>query len=152
MPETDERAARAKVHRKTWLIVVVACCAAALGAGIVGWVFSGRPAQAVGESAPVVQSTLTLDTFVVNLKGNERAYLRTGMTLALARPLAKNKQAPMALIRDTILDVLTMEKPEQLLQPEGKRQLKLAILAALTERAPELGVKDVYFTEFLVQM
>ena len=101
------------------------------------------------------ESTLALETFIVNLKGGERAYLRVGVTLALTHPLPKQKDeggASVALVRDTILDVLTTASPEQLLQPEGKHQLKTQVLDGLNQRAPDLGVKDVYFTEFLVQM
>jgi len=76
-----------------------------------------------------------------------------GITLGLSRPPAKaNEALPVALVRDTILSVLTPARPEQLLQAEGKQKLKADLLAALKERVPQLGVEDVYFTEFLVQM
>lgn len=155
MPDPQTSTAPAKTQKKTWLIVVVACAAALGGTGIVALLRSSSPAQSAVESAPGVESTLVLDTFVVNLKGDERAYLRAGITLALTHPLPKNKaggEASIALVRDTVLDVLTTERAEGLLQPEGKRRLKTEVLDALTQRAPELGVKDVYFTEFLVQM
>jgi len=46
---------------------------------------------------------------------------------------------------------LTVCKAEALLTPSGKQQLKKNILDALNQNVPELGVRDVYFTEFLVQ-
>jgi flagellar basal body-associated protein FliL len=102
------------------------------------------------------EATFPLETFVVNLAGsNQRAYLRIGITLGLEHPLPTRHQAedvPTALVRDTILSVLSTAQPEQLLQPEGKRQLKEELLSALQQKVPQIAVKDVYFTEFLVQM
>jgi flagellar FliL protein len=59
--------------------------------------------------------------------------------------------APNALVRDTILSILTATKPDDVMTAEGKKQLKQRLLDALQERAPELEVREVYFTEFLMQ-
>jgi flagellar basal body-associated protein FliL len=121
-----------------------------------GMFFWLRPVHSTSAAEPgSVQSTLALETFVVNLSGSgERAYLRVGISLGLSHPLATRNQdaVPMALVRDTVLSVLSSAQPERLLQAEGKRQLKAELLRVLQERVPELGVQDVYFTEFLVQM
>ncbi len=98
---------------------------------------------------------MALETFVVNLNGSgQRAYLRVGITLGLAHPLPAGGAgaAPTALVRDTILAVLATAQPEELLKIEGKQKLKDELLKALQERAPEMAVEHVYFTEFLVQM
>ena len=58
---------------------------------------------------------------------------------------------PVARVRDAILAVLTSCKADELLTPDGKIQLKKNVLAAVQKNVPELGVRDVYFTEFLVQ-
>lgn len=57
----------------------------------------------------------------------------------------------MARVRDTILGVLALAKVEDLMTAAGKNKLKQDLLRALQERAPELGVEEVYFTEFLIQ-
>ena len=54
-------------------------------------------------------------------------------------------------MRDAILTVLTAGKADVLITQEGKAQLKKDILAALQQTVPELDVREVYFTEFLVQ-
>jgi len=138
-------------NKKGWLAVVLVL---ALGAvGIVVWLVS-EPSYSTGES--VAESTLPLETFIVNLSGpGQRAYLRAGITLGLAHPLSANNQAeaaPIALVRDTILSVLATAQPQDLLQTDGKRQLKEALLKALQEHVPQIAVQNVYFTEFLVQM
>lgn len=120
-------------------------------AGIVVW-FNRQPSAGAEGAA---ESTLALETFVVNLTGSgQRAYLRVGITLGLAHPLPRNQPeaVPTALVRDTILSVLATAQPEELLKLEGKRQLKEELLKALQERAPQIAVQNVYFTEFLVQM
>lgn len=121
-------------------------------AGIFFWL---RPRDSISAAEPSsVQATVALETFVVNLSGSgERAYLRIGISLGLSHPLTRNAdEVPMALVRDTILSVLSSAQPAQLLQAEGKLQLKANLVRALQERVPQLGVEDVYFTEFLVQM
>ena len=148
MPEPQVSPARRKT--KIWVAVVLTLVLS--GVGIFFWTRPSPPAKA-GENETPVGSTLTLETFVVNLNGGGRAFLRVGIALTLSRPPARNKEEiPVALVRDTILSVLSVTRPEQLTQPDGKRQLKVDILRALNDRAPQLGAQDVYFTEFLVQM
>jgi flagellar basal body-associated protein FliL len=57
----------------------------------------------------------------------------------------------MARLRDTILGVLSTWRSDALLAPDGKQKLKQELVHALRERAPELGVEEIYFTDFLVQ-
>lgn len=129
-----------------WLVSIVGVLAVA--AGIFLW---SRPQDSTSATA---ETTLPLETFIVNLNGTgQRAYIRVGITLGLSHPLNKRKEdVPIALVRDAILSVLASAQPEQLLASEGKQKLKADILKTLQESAPELGVDNVYFTEFLVQM
>lgn len=92
---------------------------------------------------------------MLNLADPEgKAYLRVGIDLGLKGP-PKNKEevggTPVALVRDTILGRLSLAQPDELLTAEGKTKLKASLLQALQQRAPELGVEEVYFTEFLIQ-
>lgn len=152
-PDDEVRRAprRARKKSKGWLAVVFALGLA--GAGVFVWTGLQRSTGAAdGEAA---ESTLVLETFVVNLTSSEqRAYLRVGITLGLAHPLPRNRpqDIPTALVRDTILSVLATAQPEALLKIEGKRQLKEDLLKALQDRVPHMAVESVYFTEFLVQM
>jgi len=58
---------------------------------------------------------------------------------------------PTAVVRDTILNVLMATKLQDVTTVEGKRKLKEQILVALQQRVPDLAVREVYFTDFLVQ-
>jgi flagellar protein FliL len=139
---------RSKGTKRKGLVGVVLLTVAA--AGIYFWSHSASSSSAAPTEP---ESTFALETFVVNLDGAEqRAYLRVGITLGLSHPPRKKDDVPVAPLRDAILSVLSTEEPEQLLAAEGKQKLKADLLKALQERAPDLGIEDVYFTEFLVQM
>lgn len=136
----------------TLVLLPVVAVAAASGA----WLWRGKAASPSSQPAQSakVGNVLHLDTFVLNLAGeDERAYLRAGIDLGL-RGEARRKESegpPIALVRDTILGVLSAAKSEDVLTPQGKQALKANLLRALQERVPELGVEEVYFTEFLIQ-
>jgi flagellar protein FliL len=102
-----------------------------------------------------IKSTLHLETFVINLvEPEDKAYLRVGIDLGLDRELP-GKDGPntpsIAQVRDTVIDVLAASHAQDLLTPEGKKKLKEQTLTALQQRIPELGAREVYFTEFLIQ-
>lgn len=151
------------VPRKSSLpIVVLIACLALLAAGIGAWFAFGRgdaPEAAAESSSNTPElSTVHLDGFTVNLADREdNHFLRVTMDLALDHlpPGAeKDKPAsglPMARIRDAILSVLAECSADTLLTPDGKTQLKKRLIEALNRNIPELGVRDIYFTEFLVQ-
>ncbi|HXJ85922.1 MAG TPA: flagellar basal body-associated FliL family protein [Candidatus Binatia bacterium] len=99
-------------------------------------------------------STLHLESFVLNTgDSDQRAYLRVGIDLGLNQdnPRRSAEAVPTAQVRDTILGVLAEAKLDDLMTSTGKRKLKEEIARALRDRLPELGVEEVYFTEFLIQ-
>ena len=104
------------------------------------------------------KGVLHLEPFVVNLADpKENRFLRVGIDLGLEKPLPGKEgksgegDVPAARIRDCILYVLSTWRSDALLATDGKQKLKDEILRALQDRVPELGVKEVYFTDFLVQ-
>ncbi len=101
-------------------------------------------------AAPKV--TLHLESFVVNLDDPEGGrFLRVGIDLGVDSPPASPAGVPTARIRDTILGVLTTWRSDALLAPDGKPKLKAELVRALREKLPDLNVREVYFTDFLVQ-
>lgn len=139
------------------LILAVVVGLAAAGGGAWFYLHQGKTAQA----APQQQQTEALHTvhlegFTVNLAdAEENHFLRITIDLGLghAPKAAKEGESeiPTARVRDAILTVLTAGKSDALVTPDGKAQLKKDVLAALQQSAPELDVREVYFTEFLVQ-
>ncbi len=110
------------------------------------------------KSAQGAWQVVHLEGFTVNLSGTDNSdFVRVTMDLELERTppsLDKDKPAsglPMARIRDTIIAVLAASKAEPLLTADGKIQLKKALREELNRRVPEMNVREIYFTEFLVQ-
>lgn len=115
-----------------------------------------KGATASNKDAPPAV-VLQLHSFVVNLADPDRsAFLRIGIALGLDKPLAKSgdseKDSPYTpQIRDAVLSVLSTCKSGDLLAPGGRKKLKQQLLETLQKRIPELGVTDIYFTDYLIQ-
>jgi flagellar FliL protein len=134
------------------VVLLVAACA-------VWFLFhhSSSTARQKVKAEPTVRAVLHLDPFVVNLgdPGGDR-FLRVGIDLGITREPEDHSRAgqtetPFARIRDTILMTLTTRDATALLTPAGKANLKDDLIKALREQVPEMGVQEVYFTEFLLQ-
>jgi flagellar protein FliL len=145
-------------------IALVALVALSAGGGS-AWFFSQRSLGVQAAKPKEDESTSTSPKYLVHLEGftvnlndpEETHFLRVTIDLGLDHlPKDSEKEKPSALlpmarIRDVILSVLTMSKANVLLTPEGKVQLKKDLLEALKRNVPEAGIREVYFTEFLVQ-
>lgn len=127
-----------------------------------GWfVLSKGHVQAEGPAAvaaaPSAKEIMHLDGFVVNLADTSgECFLRISIDLGLGHAAAGHGEKeggglPVARVRDVILRVLTTYRSEDLLAPEGKMKLKQELVKALQQAVPELDIRDVYFTDFLVQ-
>jgi len=140
---------------RRWMLLIVGFVV--LAAGVSGaLLLYRRPSAADSPEAPPphkVSAVLHLETFTVNLSDpDQKAFLRLGMDLGLDKdPKESNASASTAILLDTILTVLMATKSDDLIPPEGKKKLKDDLLHALQERAPELAVQEIYFTEFLLQ-
>ena len=167
--ETDAVVPEAPAKKSKLPVVLGALLllAAAVGGGVWFFLSRGSPAEAGGteagrteEAQPATKFVLHLDSFTVNLAGAEQTnFLRITIDLGLDhvpegadKEKEKNgKGLPIAQIRDSVLSVLTVCDADELLTPEGKTKLKKDLLQALSREVPEIGVREVYFTEFLVQ-
>ena len=138
--------------------MILALLVGAAGAGGGAWFYfhQGKTAQAAPTAEVESLHTVHLEGFTVNLADvEENHFLRITIDIGLghAPKAAKEGESeiPTARVRDAILTVLTAGKADVLITQQGKEQLKKDVLAALRERVPELDVREVYFTEFLVQ-
>jgi flagellar FliL protein len=135
--------------------------AALVGSGVAWFIIDREHTNVPAAASALVGAPkyiVHLEGFTVNLADPEEThFLRATIDLGIDRlpdGATKEKVAsamPVARIRDSILSVLTVCKADGLLTPEGKAQLKKNLLEALNRSVPELGIRDVYFTEFLVQ-
>jgi len=160
----DKQEKQEKKPKSKLPLVIAVGLVALLGGGGGVWFFThhsktaeASPSAAASQDDNAPEFVLHLDTFTVNLADAEEGhFLRATIDLGLehAPRGATEKGAgdfPVARARDAILAVLTVGKADVLLTPEGKTQLKQDILQTLHDKVPEGGVKNVYFTEFIVQ-
>jgi len=160
----------AKVPLMTLLVCCVVTVILAVGGAAGTMLFLSRAGKLGGgtvpstdnatkKSADVATHTVTLEPLLINLSDEGgHAYLRLGVVLAEEDdPAAKPKEEAKpvvgadAAVRDTIFDVLGRQSSTALLAPDGKEALKKSLMAAIALHNPELHVKTIYFTDFLVQ-
>ena len=124
---------------------------------------AGQKTEAIG---PATTHAMVLEPLLVNLAdAGGSSYLRVALTLRVADVIdkkgakasdekGKDDKRPedaMAAVRDTVLTVLGRQTADGLLAADGKERLKIELKAALAEHNADLKVKDVFFTDFLVQ-
>jgi flagellar FliL protein len=150
------------------IFMVLGAVIASLGFGGVLYSLSrsGRLSMSRSARAKPAPSTasithlIVLDPLLVNLTGDSgSSYLRLSLDLQVADEPGKKDSAQkndkggdiIAAVRDTVLTELGRQTSDSLLAPDGKDHLKLALKKALEEHNPDLKVKELYFTDFLVQ-
>jgi flagellar FliL protein len=132
-----------------------------------GWLPMQGGATLKTESvATAATHAMVLEPLLVNLAdAGGSSYLRVALTLRVADVAdkkgaksndEKNKDDKgtadaVAAVRDTVLTVLGRQTAEGLLAADGKEHLKTELKAALAEHNADLKVKDIFFTDFLVQ-
>lgn len=153
--------ASAPQKSKTALLFIIVVLISLVGGAGAAWFFlhRGKTAEAAPQQKPPDPGYVAhLEPFTVNLADSEDShFLRITIDLDLghapkgAEGEKGNGDFPSARIRDAVLAVLTLGKADVLITPEGKAALKHDLIAALQQKVPEIDVRDVYFTEFLVQ-
>jgi flagellar basal body-associated protein FliL len=101
----------------------------------------------------VAATTYQLEPFILNLPDNgSPKFLKISMVLVLANAAlvetAKKKQAP---IKDAIISIVTSKSPGDLLSQEGKVLLKDELIMRINQILKEGSVKNIYFTELIMQ-
>ncbi|MEO8736327.1 MAG: flagellar basal body-associated FliL family protein [Edaphobacter sp.] len=121
----------------------------------------GAAAIATVPPARIATHLMALDPILVNLADTGgSSYLRLSLTLQVTDATAKkdvsarsdkSSDDAVAAVRDTALTVLGSQTSDNLLVPEGKDRLKLDLKRAFAEHNADLKVKELFFTDFLVQ-
>ncbi len=100
-----------------------------------------------------VGPVFSLEPFVVNLAdpaGNR--YLRSRMTLELGTPELLEKMDKLVFpVRDKILTILSSKKHQEIHTRQGKKELRAEIAKAVDRLLGKGSVKNVYFSDFVVE-
>ncbi|HET6419112.1 MAG TPA: flagellar basal body-associated FliL family protein [Geobacteraceae bacterium] len=159
MASKDEEKVQEKTPGKSkkslFIIMGVALAAAALAA-VGAFMFTGESkgsSQKVEKVSPETLTIFTLEPFIVNIyDGQDLRYLKLRVEMELANAEAKNElTARQAQIRDSILSILTTKTFQDLQYLQGKNQLKQEIMASVTRIVSQGKIKQIYFTDFVVQ-
>jgi len=100
-----------------------------------------------------VGPTRSLDTFIVNLADPlGKRYLKVKMDLELSdEKVVSELEKRLPQLKDTILTTLCSKTYEEIGTLEGKMQLRMEIQARLNQHLKAGKIKNIYFTEFIVQ-
>ena len=91
-----------------------------------------------------------LDSFVVNLQGGR--YLRCQIQLEFGeREVPKRFYGRLVLVRDAIIALLSRKSESELGNENGKNALKTELKDIVNEVLKRQEIKQVYFTQFVIQ-
>jgi len=94
-----------------------------------------------------------LDQFIVNLVSNNSSrYLKCKIDLELDAPeLQQEVDKKLPAIRDLIIRILSSKTVEEIQTAKGKEKLKEEIKRKINEILTTGEIRNVYFTEFVIQ-
>ncbi|MGP1450444.1 MAG: flagellar basal body-associated protein FliL [Wolinella sp.] len=106
-----------------------------------------------GGSYLTVGQMYPLDQFIVNLTTQSgRRYLKTTINLEISQPnLTAELDTKRAVIRDTVIAILSSKSIEEISTVKGKDKLKGELIDRLNEFLVDGKVVNLFFTDFVVQ-
>lgn len=94
-----------------------------------------------------------MDQFVVNLLSESGSrYLKTSLDLELSiETLTPEMDKKKSIIRDIVIRSLSSKTIEEISTTKGKERLKDEIVSKINEILTDGYVKNIYFTDFIIQ-
>jgi flagellar FliL protein len=162
-----EKAEKKKGGKLKLIIIALVVLGVLGGGGFAAWKFFLQPkaaedaagnatAEEAGEPKAEVEpggQLVTLDSFVVNLSDPMgRRYLKTTLDVEVASAAAAVElTAAMPKVKDTLLLLLSSKSFADISSMDKKIELKNDIVSRLNQIIGKNKVRNVYFTEFVVQ-
>ncbi|MBE1425158.1 flagellar FliL protein [Desulfomicrobium macestii] len=164
---TPEKVEKKKGGKLKLIIIALVVLGVLGGGGFAAWKFFLQPKTA-GETAENATAEgaeehkaeaeqggqlVTLDSFVVNLSDPMgRRYLKTTLDVEVANAaVAAELTAAMPKVKDTLLLLLSSKSFADISSMDKKIELKNDIVSRLNQIIGKNKVRNVYFTEFVVQ-
>lgn len=140
------------------IILIVLLVVLIAGMAIIGYFYLDSQKDSEMEAAikeKEAQHTMPLEEFVVNLKPNDhKRFLKANMSL-MFESKGKEKgeflEENIDLIRDEVIAILREKTAEDFLEVENTKALKEEIVEKLNTSLGANIIKDVYFTDLVVQ-
>ena len=94
-----------------------------------------------------------LGSLIVNLADQDAAtFLKVSITLELDNQKVQQQvEQRLPEIKDAIISLISSKTSSEIKTPEGQEKLKEEILKRVNAILPAGGVRNVYFTEFIIQ-
>lgn len=145
-----------------WIMIILVVLSSAGAAAAIYMVLDQRGTAEGGEIQRVAERETPVFTriepFTVNLADDRYGsrLLYTGITLLVGNEQSKTIiEEHMPQVRSRLLILLSGKQASELTSTEGKEELAQAIIGRLTvpltENQPPLDLREVLFTEFIVQ-
>ncbi|MCL5425155.1 MAG: flagellar basal body-associated protein FliL [Gammaproteobacteria bacterium] len=146
-----------------WVMIILVLLSSAGAAAAIYMVIDQRGGDTVeGETQQMAARQppifMRIEPFTVNLADDRYGsrLLYTGVTLRVGNDLSQQiLEEHMPQVRSRLLMLLSGKQASDLTSPEGKEELAQAIISRLnvplTENQPPLDLREVLFTEFIVQ-
>jgi len=145
-----------------WIMIILVVLSSAGAAAAIYMVLDQRGGTEGGEIQQVVERETPVFTriepFTVNLADDRYGsrLLYTGITLLVGNEQSKTIiEEHMPQVRSRLLILLSGKQASELTSIEGKEELAQAIIGRLTvpltDNQPPLDLREVLFTEFIVQ-
>ncbi|HDZ47895.1 hypothetical protein LCGC14_0150760 [marine sediment metagenome] len=146
-----------------WVMIILVLLSSAGAAAAIymvidqrgGDTVEGATQQMAERQSPIF---MRIEPFTVNLADDRYGsrLLYTGVTLRVGNDLSQQiLEEHMPQVRSRLLMLLSGKQASDLTSPEGKEELAQAIInrlnVPLTENQPPLDLREVLFTEFIVQ-
>ena len=143
-------------------LVLIGGVVVALGGGVAAaWQFGliphGKKAEATAESeakdekAAAPGAIVPLDPFIANLADEDgKRYLKATLQVEFFAP-KEPEDFKTPQVRDLLLTLFSSKQFAEIRSPEGKAVLREEIINRLNRALRKDAVKQVYFTEFIVQ-
>ncbi len=161
--EGDEEASEKSGKPLIKWIVIAVVVLLVIGGGIFGWLMftksdeSGKKKKVVAAKKETQEvpfgKIFSLETFVVNLSDpGGRRYLKIKIDLELASgEIEAQVSTRLSQLRDVILLHLSSKLTEDIQGTTGKIALRNELIMRLNQALKKRGIRNLYFTEFVVQ-
>ena len=153
--ESQDKPEKKKKSLLFKIIILVVLLAILGGGGFFGYVKFLKKEPPAQAAEPQIEQSVAVDmgTFLVNLSdpGGKR-YLKITMQFELSgQKLNEEVTKRNVELRDMIIMLLSSKEYSEIGNATGKITLKRELVSRLNKMLREGQVKEVYFTEFLVQ-
>lgn len=140
---------------KKKLLLVVPLLLILIGGGVGAYffLFSKKDKKEELPAQSKVGIMMDVGVFTVNLADKDKdAYARIAITLELSDEKVRQEvEKRMPIVKDAIIDVISSKTSSFVRTPEGRENLRLELIKRINTILIEGGVRNIYFTEFVVQ-